>query len=786
MVEGEELPVISRLHRHYPALILAALCFGLAVLYSVSIPLFETPDEQTHFPVVQHLAQGQGLPVQQPGHPTLWSQEGSQPPLYYALAAALTSWIDTTDLPAVLYANPHAEIGVPGAPDNKNLFIHTTREAYPWHGTALAVHLVRFFSALLAAGTVLCTYGMAYAIFPDQMAWVLGAAALNAVIPMFIFIGGSVNNDNLVTFLASLTLAWLTWIVTRGRSPNTWGLLALGGIIGLACLSKLSGLGLLPLAALALLMLRLWATRPQDRSSRLAWLTGYLRDCLLVFVPAVLVAGWWYLRNWRLYGDPTGLNVMLDIAGHRLTTPSFADLLDEFRGFRMSFWGLFGHFNVLLTPPWLYIALDILTLIALIGLIPWLLRYARRLARGQALALALAAIWILVEAISLLRWTSATMASQGRLIYPAISAICLFLVLGLAGWLARPRDHWVLAGATTALLCLSVSAPLLSLRPAYPRPPILTPDAIPTTAQPINWTYGDHLRLLAAEVDREQVRPGENVLVTLYWQTLAPQALDYSISLKMLAAGQTVAQHDTYPAGGAYATSLWQPGQVIVDRHLLAVPQDAPGPTLAWLIASVYQLGTDANLPATDAKGQVRALDDVARLILAPTAPNLQPPVPIEPVNFNNHVRLLGYEVRGGPLRPGGTATLDLYWQVTGKLDRDYRVFVHLLDGEGRLVGQGDGPPEAGFYPTSQWAPGLILRDTHEIDMETGVPTGSYRIYVGLYDPDTGTRLSVLDGAGHPVGDGAALPAVIIPPETRASRDPAWQLYASDARITAW
>src|SRR5512135_1161878 len=103
---------MSGLRRHDPALILALICFVLAALYSVTVPLFETPDEQTHFPLVQRLAHGEGLPLQRVGERTLWSQEGSQPPLYYALSAAVTSWIDTTDLPAVLYANPHAEIGV--------------------------------------------------------------------------------------------------------------------------------------------------------------------------------------------------------------------------------------------------------------------------------------------------------------------------------------------------------------------------------------------------------------------------------------------------------------------------------------------------------------------------------------------------------------------------------------------------------------------------------------------------------------------------------------------------
>jgi hypothetical protein len=81
----------------------------------------------------------------------------------------------------------------------------------------------------------------------------------------------------------------------------------------------------------------------------------------------VLIAGWWYLRNWRLYGDPTGLNAMLEAAGRRLKPYSWQQLLDEFEGFRMSFWGVFGGFN-LVAPNWVYRLYDALVMAGLVGL----------------------------------------------------------------------------------------------------------------------------------------------------------------------------------------------------------------------------------------------------------------------------------------------------------------------------------------------------------------------------------------------------------------------------------
>ena len=60
----------------------------LATIYSVVTPIFEASDELWHYPMVQYLAtHGLQLPPQDPGVATAWRQEGSQPPLYYLMAA---------------------------------------------------------------------------------------------------------------------------------------------------------------------------------------------------------------------------------------------------------------------------------------------------------------------------------------------------------------------------------------------------------------------------------------------------------------------------------------------------------------------------------------------------------------------------------------------------------------------------------------------------------------------------------------------------------------------------
>jgi hypothetical protein len=86
-------------------------------------------------------------------------------------------------------------------------------------------------------------------------------------------------------------------------------------------------------------------------------------------------------------------------------------------------------------------------------------------------------------------------------------------------------------------------------------------------------------------------------------------------------------------------------------------------------------------------------------------------------------------------------------------MDEDYTVFLHLLDAQGTLIGQGDGPPFHGDYPTSGWSPGEELVDTHfvlpvESAPAPDVPAGAY-LLVGLYRPEDGVRLPALTEIGE-------------------------------------
>jgi hypothetical protein len=722
---------------------IVAIFMVLGGVYSITVPLWETPDEVHHFFFVKHLTDGKGLPVQRAETRGLWEQEGSQPPLYYALGAALTFWVDTSDAESLVWTNPLANSGTPESPGNKNLFIHTEREAWPWHGTALAMHLLRGLSLLMGAGTVITVYALARQVFPDERWLAVAAAATCAFTPQFLFISASVNNDNTAILLGTLGLWQLVRLIRKSGNPGaqrqtaapTYFQLAFLGItLGLTALSKLSGLALLVLAGIVLVWIA-WRRRS------LTWFTW---AGAIVFGLATAIAGWWYLRNWLLYGDFTGLRAMFEVVGRRHgLLLNFQGLWGEFRGLRWSFWALFGWFSILLPKP-VYYALDAVTLLSVIGLVVWLARGGRK---GRALVpLAVLALWLTMTFVSLVRWTSLTQGTQGRLLFPAIGAVAILLVRGLA---SLHRRQAIVAVWCAALLALAAWCPLGIIRPAYARPATITKADVPAHLPRLDRDYwGGRIRLLACEFDRQIVHPGETINITLYWQALKPMDDDVLVYIHLLGRGwELVGSLDSYPGWGTYPTSLWRPGEILRDRYQVTIKSDAQAPTLCWIDVSLTTLERATGVSSRDDDSSV-VFEGQFKLV-----PREWPVVEGQQTDsrLGDQVSLIGYEVDEEVATPGGELRLTLFWRAEGTLEQDYTVFAHLLDATGQRVSGWDSPPLGGDYPTSAWGAGEVIADEYIIPVPADAPPGKYAIAVGMYNADTGERLPVILADGQQV-----------------------------------
>jgi hypothetical protein len=114
------------------------------------------------------------------------------------------------------------------------------------------------------------------------------------------------------------------------------------------------------------------------------------------------------------------------------------------------------------------------------------------------------------------------------------------------------------------------------------------PAAVVPPARSTGQTFGDAIRLAGYDVAPDALKPGGVAEITLHWQPITRLDADYTTFVHLVNAnGDKVAQSDHRPGGVYYPTSLWKPGEMLIDKHTLALPVDlGPGPYT--LIVGLY------------------------------------------------------------------------------------------------------------------------------------------------------------------------------------------------------
>lgn len=414
------------------ALVLALIChLALAFAYAHGTPAFEGPDESDHFFYAQHLGNARELPlapalVEARKRPqTDGAMLAHHPPAYYALLGAAMAVTGTDDSVFSLRFNPAF-----GAADQ------ASRHLKYRHGDGRGEGLLRWLrclSALLGVVTLVCVHRLGRAVCPGRPRIADLAVLLVACLPMYSFLHGVLNNDVLATAVSAATVLTLVRVLQAPTLRLGLGL-RLGALLGLALLTKLTTLFLLPLAALV------FAVRlVQDRENGGA--AASVRAGLLALGLAAAISGWWFVRNAQLYGDPLALNVHDESFQAILPAERLSWLLGTF--LPVVFASLFGVFGWFILPPHpLLVAVGAAVAgIALVGLLLSLRRSERRAEDSCApscLWLLLAVLLLVFAGTVRFNWT--TPQPQARLLFPAIAPAAVLLAAGLVR--LAPRTRW--------------------------------------------------------------------------------------------------------------------------------------------------------------------------------------------------------------------------------------------------------------------------------------------------------------------------------------------------------
>ena len=687
----------------------------------MAIPPGEGVDEAAHLDYVRHVKEKRALPIQpvtREAGVEVWM--GHHPPLYYVLGALAISWTDTGDFDKAFRPNPHFVWRENDGRNGWNVMSHFGQDEFPWHGSVLSLQIMRLLGVALACVALYAIYRSAELMFPEHPWIALGVAAVVAFNPAFIFMSSTVHHDVLQMTIFALAVWWLMRFLKKPERP--YDAILAGLLVGAAMLTKLSGL------ALALVMgLALFAQALRDQDWR-----SFVRRSLVSYGTALLLAGWWYLRNLLLYGDMLGWRMFLNIHSHmvRTTTYDWRVFVDEFLGqVGRTYWGGFGFMHITFPETTRY--LWWLAGMSLAGLIVTLARKQLSLRRRWAEALVLIAL-LGILFLSFVRFSISTVgAGHGRYLFPAGFSVGVLVVVGLnslSGWRLQRSISMVLA---LGLLAFTIWLPVAMVLPKY-SPPLAASDERVARATPVEKQLADGVQLVAYELGAERIVPGQSLPVSLYWQATGnpERRQDPEILLAIIDnQGVALAEFIGWPVP-SLPPALWSPGKPYVTQTTLRTP---PHRLPGKLFVAIEPRFGSAEEARVELAGDNRIL-----LAEVPTAgatsfvsldavPNALDAV------LDGRIALSGYELSADSVTAGDDLQVTIYWRALHALSEQYTSFVHLLDNRGQLVAQYDRPAGGDALPTTSWPVGQTLRDTYPLAIPEDATAGDYSLHVGMY-----------------------------------------------------
>ncbi|MEM7535050.1 MAG: glycosyltransferase family 39 protein [Chloroflexota bacterium] len=424
----------------------------VAVGFAIQTPRWQAPDEPAHYNYIAHIANELSLPVLKLGdyNHTYLGQlvttrfppnfsvaslryESYQPPLYY-LTAAPIFWLS----------------------DGRVL-------------------ILRLYNVFIGALTLIALYRTITLIFPKKHLIGLTATAFAALLPMHVAMDAAINNDGFAELLVITSLLiLLTWMKAYMETEvngedavlnDRRTLILLGIVLGLGLLTKIYAYAMVPISALAIVLVTYWRHHLQKGEMR-SFLLG-VQKSLWTIVPAILLGLPLWIRNLRNYGglDFLGLQWHDKVVIGQPTTESWINTFGWVayweRAFSFtfkSFWGVFGWLAVFMDER-IYTMMLVFTGVLFLGWLWSMVRFISGkpdsdLTPFQVAAMLLLVVVLLAVTASYIWYNTKFVQHQGRYFFWGLVAISTIVALG---W--RELLH-PLQGTITAFLAFVLAVAL--------------------------------------------------------------------------------------------------------------------------------------------------------------------------------------------------------------------------------------------------------------------------------------------------------------------------------------
>jgi hypothetical protein len=249
---------------------------------------------------------------------------------------------------------------------------------------------------------------------------------------------------------------------------------------------------------------------------------------------------------------------------------------------------------------------------------------------------------------------------------------------------------------------------------------------------------GDGMGLIEVTLHQERVHPDAVLDLDVIWGTEECPQRELQVEIALMD-GDGVGQSEQFEISPVWPTGEWPANAIVRNTYSFQVDPWLSG-GMQTVGVRLVQEGDERPLGAEE-RGRPHGYANVGQVLME--APERSFAVPtmehVVRADFGDVLRLLGYDltVARDALR------VMLHWQAVQRMDESYKILLHLLAvGGEEIAAQKDVIPRDWAYPTSWWEAEEVVSDEIVLPLKD-VPPGRYRLWVGVYEPLTGERLSI-------------------------------------------
>ncbi len=309
------------------------------------------------------------------------------------------------------------------------------------------VMAARMVNVVFGTITAYLTFRISEILFTDRSKYLF--TALVVFLPGQIFIHTYVNNDS----MAILSTAWITWVWLRSMKEGWTKKLCvhLACAISMCALSYFNAYGFILCSIIFFFTTILVEKTAVNKAKYVASRT------LLIVILVLVLAGWWFIRNYLLYGDFLGWNITttyaemyamdgykpsqrLNLAQQGVSIKGLLMYPGVFSGnwttaVAISFVGTFGFLNVFM-PSWLSWTYLVIFAVGAVGVITCLISTFRLRKNRQWYTMGFfnwCMLLVIIITIGLLIYYNlySDLQAQGRYLMPMVIPFMYFVTLGL-------------------------------------------------------------------------------------------------------------------------------------------------------------------------------------------------------------------------------------------------------------------------------------------------------------------------------------------------------------------